>query len=549
MRTSNNKLYLALGMALTSTLFTGCGGSGGTNTSNTNTVTPPVTPTPAVPDTTSPTWQAGQFSPSSQFAHRCEAPRTGTDPFENTPYPDVAGTMMHEKMWLRSFSYETYLWYDEIIDNDPSDFTTVAAYFAQLKTFQKTASGKDKDQFHFSESYEDYKKESQDGVSASFGLAWTIPQSRMAYVAYVNDNTPAANAGVQRGDRLLKVGDLDFATFNGRDNEQYNQILTAFTPRQNQVVTLTLLDRNGQEKVVTMTAQDLELKPVKNTHILEHAGKQVGYVQFNQFTASAQSGLIDAFRQFSQNNIDELILDMRYNGGGIVIQASQLSYMIAGSQTNGRNFSIKTHNIKQSSKNEPLGFIEQSVNWTTLRLNNDQLPSPQMERVYILATGDTASASESVINALRGIDVEVILIGDDTRGKPFGFVPEQNCGTVYYTIQNKSANAKGFGDYEDGFIVTPQTSIVGEIGLDARVPGCRLDDDFSKELGDNSERLFAGALHHIATGNCPEPERQGRTSYSQSVTVPNTMNDAAPFTLPFQPLKHGAVYTDIKMDK
>ncbi|MBQ4878437.1 PDZ domain-containing protein [Pseudoalteromonas luteoviolacea] len=529
-------------MALTSTLMTGCGGSGGTNTVNT-----PTTPTPApTPDTTAPTWQAGQFSPSSQFAHRCESPRSGIDPFENTAYPDVAGTMMHEKMWLRSFSHETYLWYDEVIDNDPNTFSTVAAYFAQLKTFQKTASGQDKDQFHFSESYEDYKKESQDGVSASFGLSWTIPQFRMAYVAYVNDNTPAADAGVQRGDRLLKVGDIDFLTFTNEDREQ---ILTAFTPQPNQVVTLTLLDRNGQEKVITMTAQNLELVPVKNTQVFEHQGKQVGYMQFNQFVASAQDDLIDGFAKFNQDNIDELILDMRYNGGGIVIQASQLSYMIAGSQSNGRDFSIKTHNDKQSSKNEPLEFINQSVNWTTLRLNNDQLPSPQMKRVYVLSTGDTASASESVINALRGIDVEVILIGDDTRGKPFGFVPEQNCGTVYYTIQNKSANAKGFGDYEDGFIITPQASVIGETGLDAKVPGCRLDDDFSKDLGDKSERLFAGALHHIATGNCPAPERQGRTSYSQTATAPDTMNDVAPFTVPFQPLKHGAVYIDINMDQ
>ncbi|MDK1290474.1 S41 family peptidase [Pseudoalteromonas umbrosa] len=545
MRLSNNTLYLAVCMALTSTFIAGCGGSGGTNTSNTNAVSTPVTP-PAVPDTTAPNWQAGQFAPASQFAHRCEAPRSGIDPFENTPYPDVAGTMMHEKMWLRSFSHETYLWYDEVIDNDPNAFPTVAAYFAQLKTFQKTASGQDRDQFHFSQSYEDFKKESQDGVSASFGLTWTIPQSRMAYVAYVNDNTPAASAGVQRGDRLLKVGDIDFATFTSEDRAQ---ILTAFTPQKDQVVTLTLLDRNEQEKVVTMTAQDLQLVPVNNTQVFEHQGKLVGYMQFNQFVASAQSGLVDAFTSFNQSNIDELVLDMRYNGGGLVFQASQVSYMIAGSQSNGRAFSIKTHNDKQSSKNEPLEFVKQSINWTTLQYNDDLLPSPQMKRVYMLTTQDTASASESVINALRGIDVEVILIGDDTRGKPFGFAPEQNCGTVYYTIQNKSANAKGFGDYEDGFIITPQASIIGETGLDAKVPGCRLNDDFSKDLGDKSERLFAGALHHIATGTCPAPERQARTSYSQTAQTPSVVNDKAPFYMPYQPLKHGAVYTEITTDK
>ncbi|KID54585.1 hypothetical protein JF50_21945 [Pseudoalteromonas luteoviolacea] len=542
MKLNSSKLYLALGIALTSTLITGCGGSSGGGVTST-----PVS-TPAVPDTTPPSWQAGQFDPSTRFANRCAAPRSGIDPYENTAYPDVAGTMMHEKMWLRSFSHETYLWYDEIIDNDPNSFSTVAAYFSQLKTFQKTASGRDKDEFHFSQSYEDFKKESQDGVSASFGLTWTIPQFRAAYVAYVNDNTPAANAGIQRGDRLLKVGDLDFATFDSQNSAQYNQILTAFTPSINQAVTLTLLDRNGQEKTVTLTAQDLQLAPVKNTQTFVHEGKNVGYVQFNQFIASAQSDLIAAFRQFSDDNINELILDMRYNGGGLVFQASQVSYMIAGNQSNGRPFSIKTHNDKLSSRNEPLEFVDRSINWTTLQYNNDQLPSPQMRRVYVLTTNDTASASESVINALRGIDVEVILIGDNTRGKPFGFAPEQNCGTVYYTIQTKSANAKGFGDYEDGFMVTPQANLVGEIGLDAKVPGCNINDDFSKDLGDKSEGLFAAALHHIATGNCPASERQERTFYSEAPSVPATYQGMTPFNVPFNPLKHGAVYTRITAD-
>ncbi|ESP91957.1 S41 family peptidase [Pseudoalteromonas luteoviolacea] len=537
----NNKLYLALGMAFTTTLLAGCGGSSG----GANNVTPTPT-TPAVPDTTPPTWQAGRFDSSTQFANRCAAPRSGIDPFENKAYPDVAGTAMHEKMWLRSFSHETYLWYDEIIDNDPNGFATVAAYFDQLKTFETTASGRDKDEFHFSESYEDFKKESQDGVSASFGINWTIPQTRMAYVGYIDDNTPAADAGVQRGDRLLKVGDIDFATFNSRDIAQYNQVLAAFIPQKDQTVTLTLLGRDGQEKTVSLTAKDLALVPVKNSQVFEFEGKQIGYVQFNQFVASGQADLIAAFNQFSQNNVDELVLDMRYNGGGLVFQASQLSYMIAGSQSNNRTYSVKTHNDKQSSKNEPLGFVDQSINWTTLEYNNDQLPSAQMNRVYMLTTNDTASASESVINALRGIDVEVILIGGNTRGKPYGFLPEQNCGTVYYTIQTKSANEKGFGDYEDGFIVTPQANIIGEIGLDAKVPGCVLSDDFTKELGDKTEGLFAGALHHISTGACPtnEASRQARTTQ----TFMNT-NNAAPFDLPFQPLKHGAVYTTIKQGK
>ncbi|MBQ4813181.1 hypothetical protein A7985_21575 [Pseudoalteromonas luteoviolacea] len=531
-----NKLYLAIGLAMTTTLLAGCGGSSGGGSNNSN---PVVTPQP---QTTPPTWQAGQFRPSSDFANLCETPRSGIDPFENTPYPDAAGTAMHEKMWLRSFSDETYLWYDEIIDNDPNQFSTVAAYFAQLKTPLKTASGRDKDEFHFTESYEDFKKESQDGVSASFGINWTIPQSRMAYVAYVTANSPAAEAGVERGDRLLKVGDLEFATFNNQDSAQFNQIISAFSPAKDQTVELTLLGQDGEQKQLSLTALDLELEPVRKTQVFEFEGKQVGYMQFNQFIASAQPGLISGFAQF--NNLDELVLDMRYNGGGLVFQASQVAYMIAGDQHNNRNFSVKTHNNKQSAKNEPLGFVDQSINWTTLTYNDDKLPAANMQRVYMLTTNGTASASESVINALRGIDVEVVLIGANTRGKPYGFVPQQNCGTVYYTIQNKSANNKGFGDYEDGFVITPAQQLIGEIGLDARVPGCEIADDFSKALGDQTEGLLAGALHHMSTGNCPATvARASRAATVQDVAKQNINDD---FALPYHPFKQGAIYTPVK---
>ncbi|KZN34692.1 hypothetical protein N480_20635 [Pseudoalteromonas luteoviolacea S2607] len=531
-----NKLYLAIGLAMTTAFLAGCGGSSGGGSNNNNPIVPPD------PQTTPPTWQAGQFRPSSEFANLCATPRSGIDPFENTPYPDAAGTAMHEKMWLRSFSNETYLWYDEIIDNDPNQFSTVAAYFAQLKTPLTTASGRDKDEFHFSESYEDFKKESQDGVSASFGINWTIPQTRMAYVAYVTANSPAAEAGVERGDRLLKVGDLDFATFNNQDPAQFNQIISAFSPAKDQTVALTLLGQNGEEKQLSLTALDLELEPVRKTQVFEFEGKQIGYMQFNQFIASAQPELISGFNQF--NNLDELVLDMRYNGGGLVFQASQVAYMIAGDQHNNRNFSVKTHNDKLSAQNEPLGFVDQSINWSTLTYNDDKLPAANMKRVYLLTTSGTASASESVINALRGIDVEVILIGGNTRGKPYGFVPQQNCGTVYYTIQNKSANNKGFGDYEDGFIITPSEQLVGEIGLDARIPGCKISDDFSKALGDQSEGLLAGALHHISTGNCPVTvARASRTADTQNTVEQNISND---FALPYHPLRQGAIYTPVK---
>ncbi|MGB0841231.1 MAG: peptidase, partial [Pseudoalteromonas shioyasakiensis] len=107
----NNKLALAVFLAASGMSLSGCGGGG--SSSNTDTTNPP-------PTTSEPTWTAGVFEPSSEFKDQCAVPRTGNDPYnDNQPYPDTAGSEFTEKMWLRSWSDETYLWYDEIEDNDP----------------------------------------------------------------------------------------------------------------------------------------------------------------------------------------------------------------------------------------------------------------------------------------------------------------------------------------------------------------------------------------------------------------------------------------------
>jgi len=118
--------------------------------------------------------------------------------------------------------------------------------------------------------------------------------------------------------------------------------------------------------------------------------------------------------------------------------------------------------------------------------------------VYVLSTAATCSASESLINGLEGIDVNVVLIGTTTCGKPYGFYGTDNCGTTYFTIQFRGENDKGFGDYADGFSPFEGATTTGE-----PIDGCILSDDFSSLLGDPNEALYDAALTHIQTGACP----------------------------------------------
>ena len=135
-----------------------------------------------------------------------------------------------------------------------------------------------------------------------------------------------------------------------------------------------------------------------------------------------------------------------------------------------------------------LGFsLASGVPLDTLNLN----------RVYILSTGGTCSASESVINSLLGIDVEVVLIGDTTCGKPYGFYPTDNCGTTFYTIQFEGVNDKGEGGYSDGF-----TPVEGGSPVGLTINGCQKGDHLDFQLGADDEPMLATALNYRLTGTC-----------------------------------------------
>ena len=115
-----------------------------------------------------------------------------------------------------------------------------------------------------------------------------------------------------------------------------------------------------------------------------------------------------------------------------------------------------------------------------------------------------------MINSLRGIDVEVVLIGDITCGKPFGFYPTDNCGRTYYTIQFQGVNDKGFGDYADGFV--PQNA---NFQFGARTLGCQVADQLVAPLGTTGDPLTAAALQYRADGTCPAPSSAGVASQEQ----------------------------------
>ena len=185
----------------------------------------------------------------------------------------------------------------------------------------------------------------------------------------------------------------------------------------------------------------------------------VGYIQFNDHIATAETPLRNAISLLDNANVTDLILDLRYNGGGYLDLASELAYMIGNTTlTSGRTFEKIVFNDKNPSRNPVTGenltptlFHSTTQGWPGQAPSGQPLPSLNLNSVYIITGPGTCSASESIINALRGVNVTVYLIGSTTCGKPYGFYPTDNCGTTYFTIQFRGENAANFGDYTDGF--------------------------------------------------------------------------------------------------
>lgn len=454
------------------------------------------------------TYTPGVFKPSSTFAAQCAAPRTGNDPSTGSPYPDKPGSTVTENNWLRSWSNELYLWYSEITDRDPSSYSTTAAYFDVLKTDQLSPTGAPKDKFHFTYSTAQWETLSASGATPSYGAQWSFISTtppRQLVVAYVEPNSPAESAGLVRGDQILTVDGVDLVNANTQaDVDKLNAGISPATSGENHE--FLVQDPGGSNRrFVTLRSADIASASVMNVKTVATATGNVGYIQFNDHLAGAEKGLYDAINTLKAANITDLVIDMRYNGGGYLDIASELAYMVAGNaSTAGMTFDKTTFNDKYPNTNpvtgatlQPESFLTTSQGFGTLA-SGTALPSLDLARAFVLTGPDTCSASEAVINGLRGVGVEVIQIGQTTCGKPYGFYPQDNCGTTYFSIEFKGENAKGFGDYSDGFMPVSDTP-----ANDAQVPGCMVADDFTHALGDESEARLAAALSYRAGTGCP----------------------------------------------
>ncbi len=428
------------------------------------------------------------FGTLTPLANYCAAPGPG----------DALGTVRDEQNFLAAWTRATYLWPNEVNYGDPAKFATAIDYFQTLKTNVITNTGKPKDQYHFSMDTEEANALYDLGEEVGYGVGYDLSPERVI-VVYTEPGSPATalSSPLKRGTEVLQVDGIDInQIFTKEDANKVNAGL--FPKRAGERHQWVVRDPGARvNRTITLVAATITKSPVQNVRTL--ANGSVGYLLFNDHIASAEPALVTAINQLKAAQVSDLVIDLRYNGGGMISVASQLSYMVAGpAKTANQQFTVMGFNdqleraVPDSEKHIPFFDTTES---------GQPLPTLNLPRVYVLTSANTCSASESIINGLRGVNVEVIQIGDSTCGKPFGFVGTPNCGTTYYSVQMQGKNAKGFGDYANGF--APRNGSISGIAPAAVLPGCMVQDDLTRALGDPTEAQLAAALQYRSNGTCP----------------------------------------------
>ena len=231
----------------------------------------------------------------------------------------------------------------------------------------------------------------------------------------------------------------------------YSKLIKPSSP-----TSIKVKDKDG--KVYTINSGPIYANPI----IHHQVNEKIGYLVYSAFESGFDQELFDVFKEFKSQNITELILDLRYNGGGDVTSANLMSSCIAGDFCVDKTFASYRYNderMKALGNQRPIQkFAYSQYDNLSTSLSAGGL---KLQKIYCLVTDDSASASELVINALRGIDIEVILIGTTTHGKNVGMEGvELTAGTdkyLLFPITFQAYNAKGFGDFENGF--TPDYEI------------------------------------------------------------------------------------------
>jgi C-terminal processing protease CtpA/Prc len=361
---------------------------------------------------------------------------------------------------------EYYYWYRSLPTVTPSSFASPEALLDTVRhrpldnSFSYISSASSSQAFYGDSQYLGF------GFSMKFTVGYELR------VTDVFPGSPASELGFERGSEILTV--------NGKSIQQtyedgeWNAVWGG--EEEGYAVEVTFKSANGETKEGRMAKRVVTIPTVPLVAVQDAGGKKTGYIVFKNFVEPSYAALDAAFAQLQEAGATDLILDLRYNGGGLIAVAQHLGGLIGGDRTSGEVFAQYVHNDKQTSRDNAIRFPRPASAFP-------------LDRLIVITTKSSASASELIINALKPF-IPVVVIGENSYGKPVGQYPFRICEKMLWPVSFSVQNALGQGDYYDGFA----PDYIGHV------------------LGDPNEGSLAAALTFVQTGACPSAAAASRAA-------------------------------------
>ncbi len=357
--------------------------------------------------------------------------------------------------YLYNLMNDWYLWYDEMPDVDKSQYDTPEELLEAMRFLPK-------DIYSYITSWQEFESQMLEGKYIGHGFSWGFDDNGNARIIFVYKDSPLYDEGVRRGWILTKVNGTSITPENGStifgDNTVgYDNTIEFITPADSTVS-------------INTAKKEIQKNSVLYYDTLHVNGTVTAHMVFQEFTQPSGEEFTEVFDYFSTTGVTEMILDLRYNPGGFMNVATLLASLITSEKTAGKVFAKYIYNDKKSNETSSAIFEEQT---NSLNLN----------RVIILTTGGTASASEALINGLEP-HIDVVTIGNTTYGKPVGMRVFQYEDYVFLPITFRIANSKDESDYYDGI-----------------QPDALCDDDFTRAFDNREEACLKEAIYYIKNGS------------------------------------------------
>lgn len=402
-----------------------------------------------------------------------------------TPTASAQCSLRARQDWAAAQLREWYLFPETLpVSLDPSPYASVQAYVDAL-TATARAQGRDR-YFTYVESIAQDDAYYDTGEIAGLGLRFGVdPTGRRLLVIEAFEGGPGLAAGIDRGAEIVSIGTRinnlrDVGSIV--DSQGLDGVVDALGPDTNgDLRVLRVVDASGTRNV-TVTKRAFDLTPVSaryGTRIIEDGGRRYGYVNLRAFISTAEPALRSAFAQFRAQGVTDIVVDLRYNGGGLLSIAELMADLLGRDRSMTDVFAYATFRSEKASENSVSTFTPQPESVAPTRL-------------AFIGTPSTASASEAVINGfIPYMGDRLALIGSNSFGKPVGQIALDNpeCDDRLRAVAISLQNSARSGEYFNGLASRVQAS-------------CAVDDDISRPMGDAEEAMTRKAIDFLAGRGC-----------------------------------------------